>query len=69
MAVIGYRLGMADQDVDHLQERIDEVGEHIDEARQQAEDDDLLIDPDERRYHESGEIRPDEDDQTITPPG
>jgi hypothetical protein len=58
---------MTDRDPDALQHRIDEVGEHIEQARQQAEDDDILIDPDERRFHESGEVKPDEDDQTIAP--
>jgi hypothetical protein len=31
-------------DPDEMQERLDDVGRHIDEARKQADDDDLLPD-------------------------
>ena len=38
------------------QERLDEVQQEIDEARNKAEDDGLIPDPDhEQRYHESGD--------------
>lgn len=73
---------MADQDdLDAMRERLDEVGKKIDEARDHAEDDDILIDPDERRFVESGgdgavdadnsdsDADDDADDQTIAPPG
>ena len=47
--------------------RLDAVEEHIEKARQDAEDAGILEDPDERHYYESGEDGG--DDQTITPPG
>ena len=50
-----------------MSERLQELERKIEEVRQQAEDDDLLIDPDEPRYYESGVIRPEEDDQEIAP--
>ncbi len=56
-------------DAEGMQNRLDDLGDTIDEARQHAEDDDVLIDPDEPKYHESGDIRPQDDDQTIVPPG
>ena len=49
-------------------ERLDEVQEQIDRAREEAEDAGILDDPDEPTYYESGE-RSDIDDQTIAPPG
>ncbi len=61
---------MAEQDDPAaMRARLDEVGDRIDEAREHAEDDDILIDPDERRFYESGEEDPGSDDQTIAPPG
>lgn len=47
--------------------RLDAVEEHIEKARREAEDANLLDDPDEPKYYESGADG--EDDQTITPPG
>lgn len=48
-------------------ERLEQLDERIDGARKTAEDADVLIDPDEQRYADSGETK-EEDDQTITPP-
>lgn len=55
--------------------RLDELGDRIEGARRQAEEADLLPDDDgdeeeeqEESFAESGE-RPDEDDQSIAPPG
>jgi hypothetical protein len=50
-------------------ERLERIQEEIDAARDTAEDADILEDPDEPRFAESGTIRPDEDDQQIAPPG
>jgi hypothetical protein len=55
-------------DVEAMQERLDDVGDDIEAARRSAADDHLIED-DDPKYHESGDIRPDLDDQTITPPG
>lgn len=63
----GYRGPMTDAEVPD-DERLDEVQDHIDSARKTAEDADVLIDPDEPRFYKSGED-PDDDDQTIAPPG
>jgi hypothetical protein len=49
-------------------ERLQQLDEQIGSARKTAEDADVLIDPDEPRYADSGETK-EEDDQTITPPG
>ena len=52
------------------QERLDEVQQEIDEARNKAEDDGLIPDPDhEQRYYESGENAraKKEDDQSAAP--
>ncbi|MGH9246155.1 MAG: hypothetical protein ACRD29_17955 [Acidimicrobiales bacterium] len=57
---------MAERD-EQMQERLDEVGRQIDRARERAEHDDLLIEDDEPRFHESGEAEPEEDDPTIAP--
>jgi hypothetical protein len=54
--------------VDEMQERLDDLEKQIDDARDQAEEHDTLIDPDERRFYESGSD-PEEDDQEIAPPG
>jgi len=59
----GYDGGMTDD------ARSDEVQEHIDEARRDAVDAGILEDPQEQKFHESGEIEPEADDQTIAPPG
>jgi hypothetical protein len=37
-------------DPEEMQERLDEVGKHIDEARKQADDDDLLPDEEPDEY-------------------
>jgi hypothetical protein len=42
-------------DPDEMQERLDEVGRHIDEARKQADDDDLLPE-DEAEDPEGGTV-------------
>ena len=47
-------------------ERLDEVEKEIQHARQTAEDADILDDPDEPKFYESGAAS-DEDDQTIAP--
>jgi hypothetical protein len=49
-------------------DRLDDLGERIDEARRTAEDADVLVDEDEPTFADSGE-HPSEDDQTIAPPG
>jgi hypothetical protein len=50
-------------------ERIERIEEEIDHARSVAEEADILDDPDEPRFADSGRIAPEEDDQTIAPPG
>ncbi len=50
------------------EERLAQLKDDIDHARKTAEDADVLIDPDEPRFYESGD-EPDEDDQAIPPPG
>jgi hypothetical protein len=49
-------------------ERLDQVEQEIQHARKAAEDADILVDPDEPKFYESGELS-DIDDQTIAPPG
>jgi hypothetical protein len=53
------------------QEKIDELEQEIDEERTKAEQDlrGPLADPDGPEFFESGSIRPQDDDQTIAPPG
>ena len=46
-------------------ERLEQVGETIKDARQTAEDANVLVDPEERRFSESGDEG--EDDQTAAP--
>jgi hypothetical protein len=48
--------------------RIEELSEHIDQARSHAEDAGVLDDPDAEEYVDSGATAP-QDDQTIVPPG
>ena len=50
-------------------ERLERIQEEIDSARSAAEDADIVEDPDEPRFADSGTITPDEDDQQIAPPG
>ena len=59
---------MTDNDVPD-QERLQQLQDDIDSARNTAEDANVLIDPDEPRFHESGEVGKDLDDQTVAPPG
>jgi hypothetical protein len=42
-------------DPEEMQERLDEVGRHIDEARKQADDDDLLPEDEEPDEYEPTE--------------
>lgn len=49
-------------------DRLEKVQEEIDQAREEAQDAQILDDPDEPRFYESGELS-DSDDQTIAPPG
>lgn len=51
------------------EERLQQLQDDIDSARKTAEDADVLVDPDEPRFYESGEEGDDLDDQTIAPPG
>ena len=50
-------------------ERIEQVEEEIEHARSAAEDADVLDDPDEPRFADSGTIGREQDDQQIAPPG
>ena len=50
-------------------ERIEQVEEEIEHARRAAEEADILEDPDEPRFSDSGTIGREEDDQQIAPPG
>jgi hypothetical protein len=50
------------------EQRIADVGERIDKARNQAEDAGVLVDEDEEHFADSGATES-EDDQTIVPPG
>jgi hypothetical protein len=53
-------------DVDKAEERLEQLGEKIDQVKRSVHED---IDPEpERTYADSG-ATPEEDDQTITPPG
>jgi ribonuclease HII len=63
----GYRGAMTDPEIPE-DERLEQVQDHIDHARKTAEDADVLIDPDEPRFHQSGD-EPEQDDQAIAPPG
>jgi hypothetical protein len=47
---------------------LDDLDEQAQRTEDTAEEAGILPD-DEQKYHESGTIRPDLDDQTITPPG
>jgi hypothetical protein len=48
---------------------LDDLEEQRDRTVDQAVDAGILPDDDEHKFHESGSIRPDLDDQTIAPPG
>jgi hypothetical protein len=64
----------AERDPAASQERLDELDDKIASARRKAEDandlgpDGMFTDT-EPAFHESGTIRPEDDDQTIAPPG
>lgn len=60
---------MTDARPEESDDRLDQLGERIDDAREQAEDAGILDDPDEQKFYESGEEGREEDDQTVTPPG
>jgi hypothetical protein len=47
-------------------ERLEKVQHDIDQARESAEDANILDDPDEPKFHETGELS-DIDDQAIAP--
>jgi hypothetical protein len=53
------------------QERLDEVEEHIEQAKEAAQDavPGVYEDHGDQRFYESGDIGKEEDDQTIAPPG
>jgi len=50
------------------EDRLEQVQEEIDKAREEAQDAHILDDPNERHFYESGTLS-DSDDQTIAPPG
>jgi hypothetical protein len=50
-------------------ERIEGIQEEIDAARRAAEEADILEDPDEPKFVDSGTIAAEEDDQQVAPPG
>jgi hypothetical protein len=58
----------AEKDVEELQRRADEVKDEVDRARDDL-DEVSLTETEGQPYYESGEIRPDLDDQTATPFG
>ncbi|CAN5832948.1 hypothetical protein BH24ACT3_BH24ACT3_19020 [soil metagenome] len=61
---------MADERNDPEHQRLDEVGETIGDARRTAEEEMPGIDdPDDQKFVDSGTERPEDDDQTIVPPG
>ncbi len=51
------------------EERLQQLQHDIDAARSRAEDADIVVEPDEHRFYESGDQDDDLDDQTIAPPG
>ncbi len=53
------------QSPDEMAERLDELERKIEEVRHQAEEDDLLDNPNEPRLYEPGSIQPEQDDQEI----
>lgn len=48
---------------------LDDLDRSAERTEQEAIDAGILSDPDDQKFHESGTIRPDLDDQTIAPPG
>ena len=66
----GYAHGMADKDAATdvpTQERLDELGERIDKARRQAEEEVPGLEPEDTpHWYESGDVPPEKDD--LIPP-
>ncbi len=58
-----------DADTSDGGDELEQVEEAIRSARSTAEDAGILDDPDEPKFHESGDIGGDADDQQIAPPG
>jgi hypothetical protein len=54
---------------DMKREELDRLEREVAQAREQAKHDGLLPDDEKPRFHESGSIHPELDDQTIAPPG
>jgi hypothetical protein len=48
---------------------LEDLQESIDEAREKAEEAIPELEDDEQRYHESGTVGREQDDQEIAPPG
>ena len=48
---------------------LEELQEQIDDAREKAEEALPELEDDEQRFHESGTVGRDKDDQEIAPPG
>ncbi len=48
---------------------LDDLEDQAQRTEEEAVDAGILPDDDEQKFHESGTIRPDLDDQTIAPPG
>ena len=48
---------------------LDDLGERADRTEQMAVDAGILPDEDSPKFHESGTVNPELDDQTIAPPG
>ena len=67
---VGQGRGMTDAPVPNDDDTaLDDLGARIESTEQHAVDAGILPDDDEQKFHESGSIRPDLDDQTIAPPG
>jgi hypothetical protein len=54
--------------VNNPDDRMADLDDDIERTREAAQDADILDDPDEPKFHETGELS-DIDDQTIAPPG
>jgi hypothetical protein len=65
----GTTLGMSETQHTDPDARLDQLEERIRHAREEAREALGEPDPDEPRFHESGSIHPELDDQTIAPPG
>lgn len=51
------------------EKQIEKIEHDIEHARKTAEEAGIIDDPDEIHFYESGDIKPELDDQTIAPPG